>query len=429
MRPCELAPEAVRPSPLLPWAMWSLGSLFYCYAFFQRVAPAVMVGEMMREFSVGAAITGMLSGLYFYTYAGMQIPVGLLLDRFGPRRMLAVFAVFSAVGSAVFALSPGLLPAYAGRALVGLGAAATWVGTLKLASLWFEPRRFAMVTGLTLAVGMAGAVGGQAPLAAAVEAVGWRGTMWAAAAVAGGLAMILWLFVRDGVAPERCDPAPVPDAGRGLGDGLRLVLRTPQAWVMGLYSMTMAAPMLSFAGLWGVPYLVQIHGLTRTQAAFTTSAMLVGWGIGSPLAGWASDRLGRRRPPLIAAAALALALTAAALYLPGLPLPLRQGLLFLEGLVSGGFVLSFAAGREHAPAWAGGAALGVVNTASMSSGAIFQPLIGWLLDLNWEGAMSAGSRVYAAEAWETAFLALLACQAVALAAALACHETFCRHRG
>ncbi|HSV29504.1 MAG TPA: MFS transporter, partial [Candidatus Omnitrophota bacterium] len=90
---------------LLPWAMWLLGALFYCYAFFQRVAPAVMVDAMMAEFSVGAAIAGMLSGLYFYTYAGMQIPIGLLLDRFGPRVMLALFAALSCLGSALFAMS------------------------------------------------------------------------------------------------------------------------------------------------------------------------------------------------------------------------------------------------------------------------------------------------------------------------------------
>lgn len=408
---------------ILPWAMWLLGALFYCYAFFQRVAPSVIVDSMMADFSVGAAIAGMLSGIYFYTYAGMQIPIGLLLDRFGPRVMLAAFALLSCVGSALFATASGLGPAYGGRALVGLGAAVTWVGTLKLASVWFPPRRFAMVTGLTLAMGMAGAVGGQVPLAAIVQAFGWRGAMWGASAVAGVLAVVLWLFVREGDHSE----ATRPPEGHGLGQGLRIVLQTPQTYVISLYSLTMAGPMLAFAGLWGVPYLMQAHGMARGDAAMTTSLMLVGWGIGAPLTGWVSDRMGRRRPALIFAAAGALAATGVALYLPGLELPVRRVFLFLMGLLSGGFVLSFASGREYAPAWAGGAALGVVNTASMASGAIFQPLIGWLLDLNWEGAAEAGSRIYGGQAWETAFLAILACQMVALGCALISKETFCRH--
>jgi MFS family permease len=411
----------VNAAALLPWAMWFLGASFYCFGFFQRVAPAVMVDAMMAEFSVGAAIAGMLSGLYFYTYAPMQIPIGLLLDRFGPRRMLAVFAALSCAGSALFASADSVTAAYVGRGLVGVGAAVTWVGALKLASLWFAPQRFAMITGLTLAMGMAGAVGAQAPLAAAVQTVGWRGTMWGAAAVAAALTVVLALFVRDGAHGAR------PEHGPSLAEGLRRVLRTGQTWIIGLYSLTMAAPMLAFAGLWGVPFLMQVHGLSRAEAAFTTSAMLVAWGIGSPLTGWISDHMGRRRPALVVTAAVALALTAAALYLPGLPVLARQGLLCLLGTASSGFVLSFATGRENVPAWASGAALGVVNTASMSSGAIFQPLIGWLLDLGWTGAMDAGSRVYDQAAWSDAFLVLPACQAVALAAALAIRETHCRH--
>ncbi|WP_156520860.1 MFS transporter [Magnetospirillum moscoviense] len=406
----------------LPWAMWALGAGYYCYGFFQRVAPAVMVDQMMAEFQVGAAIAGMLSGLYFYTYAPMQIPIGLLLDRFGPRRMLAVFAAFSCVGSALFASADSVTAAYLGRGLVGVGAAVTWVGALKLASLWFPADRFAMITGLTLAMGMAGAVGAQAPLAAAVASVGWRGTMWGAAVVAGLLALVLALFVRDGPNGRR-SAAGAPS----LLDGLRRVLALGQTWLLGLYSLTMAAPMLSFAGLWGVPFLMQVHGTSRAEAAFTTSAMLVSWGIGSPLTGWISDRMGRRKPALVAAAGLSLVFTIAALYLPGLPMLVRQGLLCLLGMASSGFVLSFATGRENVPVWASGAALGVINTASMSSGAIFQPLIGWLLDLRWEGMVIAGSRVYGAAAWEMALATLPACQAVALVAALATRETWCRH--
>lgn len=407
---------------VLPWAMWALGALFYCYGFFQRVAPAVMVDAMMAEFAVGAAIAGMLSGLYFYTYSAMQIPIGLLLDRFGPRRMLAGFALLSCLGSAMFALAEGIPAAYVGRGLVGLGAAVTWVGTLKLASLWFPPERFAMITGCTLAMGMAGAVGGQAPLAAAVAAFGWRGTMWGASVIAGLLAMVLWLLVRDGA---RKTVEIFPD--HSLGEGLRRVLGNGQTYVCGLYSLTMAAPMLAFAGLWGVPYLMQAHGLSRPEAAFTTSSMLVAWGVGAPLTGWVSDRVGRRKPALVACAAASLLLMAAAIYAPGLAVGLRQILLAMTGLFAGGFVLSFATGRENSPAWASGAALGVVNTASMMSGAIFQPLIGWLLDINWDGGLEAGGRVYAPAAWEAAFLVMPACLAVALAAALAVRETFCRH--
>lgn len=409
----------------MPWVIWGLGAAFYCYGFFQRVAPSVMLPELMREFAVGAAITGMLSALYFYSYAGLQIPIGLMIDRWGPRRLLAVAAILAAVGSALFAMAPNLGPAYVGRVLIGAGASVTWVATLNLIAAWFPQRRFAMLTGLTLATGMAGAVGGQAPLSAAVQYFGWRGTMWGAAVAAVVLAVAIWWLVRD----RRPDAEPRPAAavsGQGIWAGLRVVLGNPQTAVISLHGAMMAAPMLAFGGLWGVPYMMQAHAVGRPAAALATSMMLVGCGIGAPLGGWLSDRIKRRRLPMLVNATGALATISAALYLPGVPLPAVYVLLFLNGLFAGGMVISFAAGRERNPGWAAGATLGVVNMAVMSTGAIFQPLIGWLLDRNWAGVMQDGSRVYSSDAFAAALLTLPACTVVALLAAALVRETHCR---
>lgn len=412
--------------PLLPWVMWGLGAAFYCYGFFQRVAPSVMVADLMRDFAVGATITGMLSALYFYTYAGLQVPVGLLLDRWGSRRLLAVAAALAALGSALFATAPGLWPAYLGRLLIGAGAAVTWVGTLNLVAAWFPPKRFAMLSGLTLAMGMAGAIGGQAPLAAAVSAIGWRGTMWAAAAAALVLAAAIWLLVRDRREGGRQPEARPAEAGRGLLAGLRAVLANPQTWFVGIYGAMLTAPMLSFGGLWGVPYLMARYGLERPAAALSMSTMMVGWALGAPVAGWFTDHIGRRRLPMLVNSTTALVLMVALLYLPGLSLPVVHVLLFATGLFSGGMVLCFATAREHNPAWASGATLGVVNMTVMSTGAIFQPLIGLVLDRHWDGAMENGARAYSTDAYAAALIVLPACLLVGLLSATMVRETYCR---
>lgn len=413
---------------ILPWLMWGLGALFYTYGFFQRVAPSVMVGELMRDFAVGAAITGTLSSLYFYTYAGLQIPIGLMLDRFGPRRVLVLACLFSAAGSAFFASAQGLLPAYVGRAMIGAGAAVTWVGALKLASLWFPPRRFALLTGLTMAFGMAGAVGGQAPLGAAVEAFGWRGTLYFAAVLAVALGVLIWVVVRDRGNQPNVHARPQPgdeDARPRLLDGLKVVLRTPQTWWVSLFGAMMSAPMLAFAALWGVPYMMDIHGLSKESAALGTSLMLVGWGIGSPLVGWASDRFATRRVPMLVTAVGTLACTLAWLY-GGLPLPAVYALQFLTGVFSGGIVVFFAAVREHNLVTAAGAALGVANMLNMATGAVFQPLVGWLLDLRWDGTLVDGARVYGVDAWNVALIVLPACQVLSLIGAIMARETHCQ---
>lgn len=408
---------------LLPWAMWSLGALFYCYGFFQRVAPSVMVEELMRDFAVGAAITGTLSSLYFYTYAGLQIPIGLMLDKYGPRLMLTVAGLLGALGAFAFSASETLMPAYLGRALIGIGAAVSWVGTLKLASAWFPPNRFALLTGLTMALGMAGAVGGQVPLAAAVATFGWRGTMAGAAALAGLLAVAVWLIVRD-LPRGAAEPAAQRPEGHGVLSGLKLAMAEPQTWWTALFGALLAAPMLSFAGLWGVPYIMEAYDLERPAAATATSLMLIGWGIGSPLIGWITDRVARRRPPMLVTAATSLALTLLWLY-GGLPLWLVYGLLFLTGVFAGGMILTFATAREHNPGWAAGATLALVNMGVMSTGAIFQPLIGWLLDMQWDGTTVEGARVYSVEAYRWALLVLPACQILSCIGALKVRETYC----
>jgi len=419
----------------LPWIMWGLGALFYCYGFFQRTAPSVMVDELMRDFAVGATITGTLSGLYFYTYAGLQIPVGLILDRFGPRRVLAIACALAGAGSALFALADGLWMAYAGRLMIGGAVAFTWVGALVIVSRWFPPERFAMVSGMTLALGMLGGVGGQAPLALLIDGIGWRGALGLAAALALALAVLLALVVRDR-GPYSPPDAKEPSDGRAAGDGvdrglragLGRVVRNPQTWFVGLFGAALTSPMLSFAGLWGVPYLERVHDVDRAVAALATSGLMIGWAVGAPLMGALSDRWRRRRAVMLIAASGALVTLSAALYLPGLPFQAVAALLTVNGLFGGGMVLCFATGREHNPAWAAGAALGVVNMMAMSAGAVFQPLLGWLLDRAWDGTMEAGRPLYSAQAFQETMVVLIVMQGVALAAALLTRETRCRQR-
>jgi len=412
-----------------PWLVWTLAASFYCYGFFQRVAPSVMVGELMVEFSVSAAVLGNLSAFYFYAYASLQLPIGVMIDRWGAKRMLVAAAFLCGAGSLIFAKADSLTMAYVGRLLIGAGAGFTWVGTLKLAAQWLPPKRFAMVSGMTLMLGMIGAVAGQAPLAAAVSAFGWRDTLSAAALVAFLLAVLIWLVVRDRV-DDTLGPVRAAAVGAqtvGLLHGLMITLKNRQSWYAAIYGGTMTAPMLAFAGLWGVPYLMQAYGLERPAAAASTSLMLIGWGIGAPLAGWVSDHIELRRLPMLLCSLIVLALFSSLIYVPDLSLGTARTLLFLHGFFNGGMVICFAVSREHNKPEHGGVTLGFVNTMVMASGAFFQPFIGWLLDVNWDGGMQAGGRVYSVQAYDTAFLSLIACGVVAIAMALLLRETRCRN--
>jgi MFS family permease len=188
----------------------------------------------------------------------------------------------------------------------------------------------------------------------------------------------------------------------------------------------MSAPMLAFGALWGVPYTMQAYGLGKIEAASVMAPILFGFTAGAPAWGWLSDRIGRRKLPMLAGALTGFFATAGAIYIPGLPLTAYSVLLFFMGFGGACMAVSYAATREHNAKGGTGAALGFVNMCSVLGGAVFQPLLGWLLDLQWDGNLVAGARVYAVEAYRLAFLVLPALPIAGFIAALRVRETWCR---
>ncbi len=423
--PSEPRPGDGRRQDITALLMWLLGSFCFFFAFFQRVTPSIMVEELMRDFGVTAGIVGTLSALYFYAYAGLQVPVGLLVDRWGPRRMLVGAMALNGLGTLMFAATSDIGLAYVGRLLIGMGSAVGWIGSLKLIAAWFPPTRFALLTGCTSALGLAGAVIGQAPMAMAVGAVGWRPAMLGIGLLAVIYSLVLWLVVRD------TPPGDPPSASAQISDmmrGLRSVVGRPRTWIVAFLSGSMVAPQASFGALWGVPYLMAAHGIDRTTAAASTSMLLFGWGFGGPLAGWISDRISRRRAPLLVGTIIAFATMAAIIYFPGLPLAVVQGLLLANGVAAGSMILCYVGARETNEPQASGVAIAIVNMIAMLSGAIVQTSVGWLLDLVWGGTLKNNVRVYDVADYQLAFLVLMVCGVAGVVLALAMRETFAGRR-
>jgi MFS family permease len=407
----------VKAAPrVLPLLGWLTGALFFFYAWVLRVAPSVMVEELMRDFAVGAALLGHLSAVYFYGYAGMQIPVGLLLDRFGPRRLMTVAALVCAAGCVLFATGRTLGAVTAARLLIGASSAFSLVGAMAVAGQWFPASRFALLAGGAMAMGMAGGMVGQAPVRLAVEASDWRATTLALAAGGVALAAGAWATVRD----RWRGRGGVAGALRGLG----AVLRHRQTWLIAVAGLGTSGPLLGYAGLWGVPFLEIAYDLPRTAAATLTSLIFVGWGAGAPLFGWLSDRVGRRKAPLVAALALETLALAALVYVPGLPVLALGALSFLVGFLGSAQIVCFALVRESHRAEVTGTAIGLVNGMVTGAGALFQPLVGFLLDLTWTGEIAQGARAYTPGAYRLALASLVACCLGGLLCVLGVRETF-----
>jgi MFS family permease len=405
----------------LPLLGWATGALFFFYAWVLRVSPSVMIDELMRDFSVTGAMLGNLSAFYFYGYAGMQIPVGLMLDRFGPRRLMTLAALACALGCVICAISTSFWAVAAGRFLIGASAAFSLVGSMAVAGQWFPAHRFALLGGLATFMGMAGGVLGQAPVRLGVEAYGWRQVMFAFAIIGVLIAAMAWATVRD--------------RQRGAGSagnimtGLARVARQPQTWLISLVGLGAGAPLLGFAALWGVPYLGVTHGLDKATAAAVTSMMFVGWGLAAPVNGWLSDRLRSRQKPLVAGLLISACCISTIVYVPGLPISVIAGLCLLGGIGGSVQTIGFAAAREHNPVHLSGTTIGFVNCLMTGSGAVFQSLIGWLLDFAWTGQMVAGARVYDAATYRFALTAIVIGPIVGCLCALAIRETHCKQVG
>jgi len=420
------------PPDSLAWLTWGLLASLYFVGFFQRVAPAVMVGELMRDFSIAATLLGNLSAIYFYTYAAMQIPSGLLADAVGPRRVATAAAAVAVVGTVLFAQADTLWMATLGRGLIGASVAVAFVACMKLAGHWFPANRFATVTGVSLLIGNLGGALAGVPLSEAVASVGWRTAMMASAGVTLVLAAVVWLWVRDDPSERgyasHAHPEVLNNAAMSPRRSLKLVISERDTWLLFFAGGLIAAPVLTFAGLWGVPYLVQVHGLERSHAAVFTTTMLLGFAVGGPLLGALSDRIGRRKLPYLGATLVHALGWVLFLLIDDLSATSLYLLFAAIGFSAGGLIIGFAFSREVNHPGAAGTVGGVVNMAVLGFAAIQQSAMGWILDRNWQGATIEGARIYDAAAYHAAFLWLAVSALGAVLAVTLTRETYCRLR-
>jgi predicted MFS family arabinose efflux permease len=419
------------PPMRLSWFVWSLAAGFYLIAFFHRLAPAVMTRELMQDFGISAAALGNLSAFYFYSYWLLQVPTGILADTWGPRRMLTGGALATAAGAVLFALSPSLAWASAGRLLVGAGLSVSFVCCLKLAAHWFPARHFSMVSGVLLVAGIIGAVTAGVPLRLLVDAAGWRPVMLGAAGATGLLALIIWMRVFDD--PSARGYAGYAGAAPSSGGGrrtplahLKEVIRHRNIWLLCFIPAAIVGAMLSFCGLWGVPFLTTHYGLSTAQAAFLTSLMMIAWAAGSPFVGRLSERIGRRKAPMIAGYGLAAAGWACLLFASGLPVWLLAALMAATGLSSASFNICWPFVKESAPLRLAGTVSGVINMGVMLGPTLLQPGIGWVLDRRWQGLSHDGVRIYGLEAYHAGFALIMGWLLIAWALIFFTRETYCR---
>jgi MFS family permease len=383
-----------------------------------------MSNELMRDFGVTSQTLGVLSGIYFYSYAAMQLPCGVLMDRFGPHKLLTLATAICAVSTIAFGLTDSFLMACIARLMIGFGSAFAAVGSMKLAANWFPAQRFAFLTGLMVTIGMLGAIGGEAPLALLIDASGWRHSMIIMGMVGLVLAVLILLLAKD--APKQLTSPHPHVEEEPLLSSLHTLIKNKQLWLIATYGglMYMATPV--FCGLWGVPYLMFKMGIAKATAANYISLVFIGWAIASPLWGVFSNRIGRRKPPMYIASIGALTTSLLFIYAPISEGWVIQILLLLFGLFSAGFLPAFAVAKELCSQRYVATGLSFMNMMNMIGIALAQPVIGFLLDSMWQGDVANGIRVYPLSAYHIALALLPACILISLLILPRIKETYCQ---
>lgn len=414
--------------PYYPWLVWGLAASAFFIEYFARVAPGVMIDSLMHDFNVQALALGSLSAFFYYTYVAMQIPVGILVDRFSLRWLLTSMILLCGLSCLVFASTTHLEIVALARLLMGFGASFAFVSALKVASLWFPAQKFGLLAGLTQALGMLGAAIGQMPMAYFVVKFGWRETLIFIGSVMILLASLVAILVRD---PQKFATQPTLSASKKNlmhtpWSGLCKVLKNPQSWWNALFAGLLFAPTAALAELWGIKFFRQSYHLSNEVAALAIGLIFIGWTIGGPLIGWISDRIKRRKIILILSACFSLLFASLALMLPNLPLGILFSLLFLYGLANTGVATAYAVASEINPLAVAGTSVAFANMASVIIGASFQPLIGWLLQKNWDGVMANGLPVYSSADFRSAILILLFSLVMAILIACGIKETYCQ---
>ena len=420
------------PSMAAGLFVWGFGACFYLLGFFHRVAPAVITGELMRDFGISAAALGNLSAFYFYSYVAMQIPTGILADTWGPRRLLTLGTLVAALGAVLFALAPNILWAMAGRLLIGGSVAVAFVCLLKLAASWFAPNRFAMISGLALFFGIVGAVCAGTPLRILVDQKGWRQVIFLAAFVTLMVGICTWIFVRD--YPEEkgfrnfltSGSRASGTKGRGVLADLIQVFSYRNTVLLFLIPGGIVGAVLTFSGLWGVPYLLALHPITPAEAASISSALLVAWALGGPFFGWLSDRLNNRKMLYLVGCVISVAGWAVIILMPGIPLTVLVLIVVLTGFASGSMIISFAFVKESVPIHLAGTVSGVINMGVMMGPMILQPAVGWVLDRLWTGEMQESIRIYEVGAYRSGFTLMLIWLVFSFILLLFTRETGCK---
>ena len=385
------------------WFIWAIAALFYLYETCLRVSPSVMTNELVQTFGVSSTSLGFLTSFYYYAYVPLQIPCGIVVDRVGIRLIVTTSCLLCILGTIIFGYTSNLFIAQMGRFLIGAGSACAFISCLRVTVEWFPANQFALVVGLTNMMGTIGGLCAGRPLAVLVNTLGWRQTSTYLALIGIPIAFLTWCFL---VPQKALYNEPENDS---LAQTLSQLYRNKQLWLIGLVGGFMYVPISVFGELWGVPFIMETQHVDNATAATICHLIFIGMAFGGPLTAWAIMKLGAIKRVMICSAYLTGILFLFIAFSQYIYLSVLALCILFAGFTVSGQVLCFTIAKNSVNRELSGSCIGFINAIVMMSGVVFQPLLGYVIDVFGNGRSSFGVKIYSADAYQMAILVIPLC--------------------
>jgi MFS family permease len=356
-----------------------LSALFYCYESLLRVAPSVISSELMNHYNIDAYGFGSLNSFYYYVYAPMQIPVGLLMDRYGPKNLLTFACFCCSIGTYLFICSHNLHVGQLGRVLVGLGSSFAFVGVLNLASKLLPSNYFGLVTGATVTLGMLGAVMADRLLISIVAKQGWQLALYESSFIGFLLVILLYTCIKD---PKQYSNLSMSVDFKTILKGVLRLVKSKNIWCNAVIGLSLWMPLAIFAEFVGVDFLRTNYNLTHAQAGISNSYFFIGWAIAAPFTALLSDKLKSRRIPIFCMSVVAFMLSLLIIS-SVFPFSSQQVslLMLMFGMSCSSQILIFPISKELSCSYTSASAIALTNMVTMLSG-FLQSFCGKLIHMS-----------------------------------------------
>ena len=378
-----------------PIALWSIATTFFAFQFILRLSAGILREDIIQKFSIDTAAFGTMAGYYYLGYAGMQIPLGIMLDKFNFRIVTAFAIMLTVLGTLTFVLADNWNIVLLGRFLIGAGSAVGFLSVAKVIKLFFEEKYHAFMIGFAFTFGLTGAVFGGTPMRLLFNQFGYYVTFMSLA-IAGTIIASVVLVVKD-KRIERADSSP--NAHPTFQQIIKL-LCNPMILFTGLAGGLMVGPLEGFADVWAMPFFQHVHNLSENNAIFITSLVFMGMCVGGPLLAYLAKKTGSNILVIAMTGALTVIVFFIIFFVQGLSMPILGGLMFYLGILCCYQVLVFAFVSDLVERSCAGIAIAIINCLNMSFGHFFHTIISTVIQKYWDGAMNiVGLPIYNYEAY------------------------------